>query len=133
QYRDYKSGIAKKRFEDEIAKAKAAAEAPLTPVSTVPQNNKPEKSKLTEIQEKYPNAKPVIVSAGGRVYWEADFEQKSIPMAIGVEIKEGQTVAYLQTFYGPENVIANFNGKVVAVCAAQGELINKGEALIFVE
>lgn len=133
QYRDYKSGIAKKRFEDEIAKAKAAAEAPLTPVSTVPQNNKPKKSKLTEIQEKYPNAKPVIVSAGGRVYWEADFEQKSIPMAIGVEIKEGQTVAYLQTFYGPENVIANFNGKVVAVCAAQGELINKGEALIFVE
>ncbi|MDD4575207.1 MAG: oxaloacetate decarboxylase [Bacteroidales bacterium] len=133
QYRDYKSGIAKKRFEDEIAKAKAAAEAPLTPVSTVPQNNKPKKSKLTEIQEKYPNAKPVIVSAGGRVYWEADFEQKSIPMALGAEIKEGQTVAYLQTFYGPENVIANFNGKVVAVCAAQGELINKGEALIFVE
>lgn len=133
QYRDYKSGIAKKRFEDEIAKAKAAAEAPLAPVSTVPQNNKPKKSKLTEIQEKYPNAKPVIVSAGGRVYWEADFEQKSIPMALGAEIKEGQTVAYLQTFYGPENVIANFNGKVVAVCAAQGELINKGEALIFVE
>lgn len=132
QYRDYKSGVAKKRFEAEIEKAKAEQETSSAPV-VVPQNNKPEKSKLAEIQEKYPNAKPVIAKAGGRVYWEADFEQKSIPMAVGTEIKEGQTVAYLQTFYGPENITANFNGKVVAVCAGQGELIDKGEALIFVE
>lgn len=133
QYRDYKSGVAKKRFEEEIAKAKAEQETSSAPVVVAPQNNKPKGSKLAEIQEKYPNAKPVIVKAGGRVYWEADFEQKSIPMAVGAQIKEGQTVAYLQTFYGPENVTANFNGKVVAVCAAQGELIEKGEALIFVE
>lgn len=133
QYRDYKSGVAKKRFEEEIAKAKSEQETSSAPVVVAPQNNKPKGSKLAEIQEKYPNAKPVIVKVGGRVYWEADFEQKSIPMAVGTEIKEGQTVAYLQTFYGPENVTANFNGKVVAVCAEQGELIDKGEALIFIE
>ena len=132
QYRDYKSGVAKKRFEEEIAKAKAEEQAASAPV-ILTQNNAPKKSKLSEIQEKYPNAKPIIVPVGGRVYWEADFEQKSVPLALGTEIKQGDIVAYLLTFYGPETIKANFNGKVIAVCAAQGELIDKGDALIFVE
>jgi pyruvate carboxylase subunit B len=132
QYRDYKSGVAKKRFEEEIAKAKAEEQAVSAPV-IVTQNNAPKKSKLSEIQEKYPNAKPILVPVGGRVYWEADFEQKSVPLALGTDIKQGDIVAYLLTFYGPETIKANFNGKVIAVCAAQGELIDKGDALIFVE
>ena len=132
QYRDYKSGVAKKRFEEEIAKAKAEEQAVSAPV-IVTQNNAPKKSKLSEIQEKYPNAKPILVPVGGRVYWEADFEQKSVPLALGTDVKQGDIVAYLLTFYGPETIKANFNGKVIAVCAAQGELIDKGDALIFVE
>jgi pyruvate carboxylase subunit B len=132
QYRDYKSGVAKKRFEEEVAKAKAAEQEATAPV-VVPQNNVPKKSKMVEIQEKFPNAKPIVVLVGGRVYWEADFEQKSVPLALGTDVKQGDIVAYLLTFYGPETIKANFNGKVVAVCAAQGELIDKGEALVFVE
>ena len=129
QYRDYKSGVAKKRFEEELETARAA-----TNVVASPSPKKVEtKSALSSLQEKYPNANPIIVPIGGRIYWEADFEQKSVPMPVGTVVEEGDVVAYMMTFYGPETIVSNFNGKVVAVCADQGQLIEKGEALIMVE
>ncbi len=130
QYHDYKSGIAKKRFEEEVQKAKDALVVSEQKPAT---EAKSEKSKVADIQAKFPNAKPVIVQVGGRVYWEADFEQKSTPMPLGTEVKTGDTVAYLLTFYGTETITSKFDGKVVAICAKQGEIIAKGEALLFVE
>lgn len=132
QYRDYKSGIAKKRFQEEIEKAKIANTVVAPEVKT---ENEIKGGKMTvnDLKAKFPNAKEINVSVGGRVYWEADFEQKSTPIPLGTQVKTGDIIAYLLTYYGTETVTASFEGKVVAVCAKQGELIGKGETLLFVE
>lgn len=132
QYRDYKSGIAKKRFEEEIEKAKQASKVIVNEQKPV-KADVTEKTQLSEIKAKFPNAMPVVVPVGGRVYWEADFEQKSTPIPLGNQVKNGDIVAYILTYYGTETVISNFDGKVVAVYAKQGELIGKGETLLFLE
>ena len=128
QYRDYKSGVAKKRFEEELKAAKEAANAPVVQ----------EKKVINEIADikwetKYPNAKPVISPVKGQLLWEADFQQNSIPIPIGTTVKEGESVCYVVTYYGTEEVISNFDGKVVAVLSNQGKTVNKGEVLLLVE
>lgn len=132
QYRDYKSGIAKKRFEEEVEKARAASKITISE-QKVEKDTKSEQPQKVDNQAKYQNAIPVTVSVGGRVYWEADFEQKSTPIPLGTEVKKGDIVAYILTYYGTEIITSNFDGKVVTVCAKQGEIIGKGEVLLYLE
>lgn len=132
QYRNYKSGIAKKRFEEEVEKARAASKI-TTGEQKVEKDTKSEQPQKVDNQTKYQNAIPIVVSVGGRVYWEADFEQKSTPIPLGTEVKKGDIVAYILTYYGTEIITSNFDGKVVNVCAKQGEIIGKGEVLLYLE
>ncbi len=128
QYRDYKSGIAKKRFDEELAKAKETALAPIETTEKTPTNGK-----IKNWETKYPNAKPIVAPFKGQLFWEIDFLQKSEPIAIGTNVKEGEPVCYVATFYGNEEVRTNFNGKVVAVLSNQGKLVEKGDVLLLVE
>lgn len=129
QYRDYKSGVAKKRFEEELAKAKEVANAPVIAENTVA-NNGPSDAKW---ETKYPNAKPVTSPVKGQLLWEADFQQNSMPIPIGTKVKEGESVCYVVTYYGTEEVKSNFDGKIVAVLSNQGKTVNKGDVLLLVE
>lgn len=130
QYRDYKSGVAKKRFEEELIKAKEATIAP---------NVAPEKQKTSGIsvennwEQKYPKAKPVVAPFKGQLFWEADFQHNSIPLSLGTAVKIGEPVCYVATYYGIEEVTSNFDGKVIAVLSNQGKTVEKGEVLLLVE
>lgn len=130
QYRDYKSGVAKKRFEEELSKAKESANA--TPVIV----EKP-KSNGNVVENnwsvKYPNAKPVVAPFKGQLFWEADFQSKSTPIPIGSSVKEGDSLCYVMTYYGTEEIKSSFEGKVVAVLSNQGKTVDKGEVLLLVE
>lgn len=126
QYRDYKSGVAKKRFEEELIKAKEASKP--APVA----EEKP-KTGAKQWETKYPNAKPVVAPYKGQLLWEADFNNNSTPMPIGTTVKEGETLCYIMTYYGSEEVISNFDGKVVAILKEQGLTVNKGDAILLVE
>lgn len=130
QYRDYKSGAAKKRFEAELEAEKAKAGAPIIvtrPVVEVP------KIDVSLVQEQYPNAKAVQAPAKGQMLWEYDVVDTSKAPNIGEAVKEGDTVGYIQTIYGIEPVKTSFGGKIVATYPKQGELIEKGEILAFVD
>lgn len=129
QYRDYKSGLAKKRFEEELAKAKEVADAPVVAAQ------KPKEGVAAEPNwtEKYPNAKPITAPYKGQLFWEADFQAKSTPIDLGETVKEGECVCYVLTYYGSEEVISYFDGKVVAVLGKQGKMVDKGEVLLLVE
>jgi pyruvate carboxylase subunit B len=126
QYRDYKSGVAKKRFEEELSKAKEASKP--APVAV----EKP-KAVGKHWEAKYPNAKPVVAPYKGQLLWEADFQNNSTPMPIGTTVKEGETLCYIMTYYGADEVISNFDGKVVAILKEQGLTVNKGDAILLVE
>lgn len=129
QYRDYKSGVAKKRFEEELNKAKEEA----TNTVSAPKAKSAEAPTTPDWQTKFPNAKPVVAPYKGQLFWEADFQNNSAPIPIGSTVEEGQPLCYVVTYYGTEEVKSSFSGKVVAILSKQGKTVEKGEVLLLVE
>ncbi len=130
QYRDYKSGIAKKRFETDLEAAKAKAGAPI--IITRPVVEMP-KFDIDALVAKFPNATPIQSTVKGQVIWQYDVADASTAPVVGTEFKAGKPVCYVQAFYGNEEIQSPIDGKIVAICAKQGDKVEKGEILAFVE
>ena len=130
QYRDYKSGIAEKRFNDALEEAKAKAGAPKTvvrPVVEVPAFD------VENVLGQHPAAKPIQATAAGQLIWNVDPAQESVAPNIGAAVTEGKPVCYIQAYYGIEPVKALAGGKIVSINAKHGEMVEKGQVLGFVE
>ncbi len=130
QYRDYKSGVAKQRFQQELEAAKAKAGAPIIVTRPVVEMPKVDVAKILEAN---PNAKPVQSTVRGQVIWQYDLMDNSSAPAIGESVEENKPICYVQAFYGLEEIKTNFSGKIIAVCAKHGDTVQKGEILAFVE
>lgn len=129
QYRDYKSGVAKERFNKELEAAKTKAGAPIIvtrPVVEIP------KFDVSEIMAKYPDATPIQSPVKGKLIWQVDVDDESTAPSVGTEVNSGDPVGYVQTYYGIEDVVSAIDGRIVAVCAKQGDHISKGEIIGFV-
>lgn len=130
QYRDYRSGVAKERFNAELNDLRAKAGAPIKivrPVVEMPEFN------ADEYAAKYPHAVPVQVPAKGQLMWQIDVDDVSAAPVSGTEVKAGQPMGYVQTYYGMEEIVPAVDGHVVAVTAKQGKNVVKGEIVAFVE
>ena len=130
QYRDYRSGVAKERFNAELNDLKAKAGAPINivrPVVEMPKFN------VEEYAQKYPHAVPVQVPAKGQLMWQLDVDDDSSAPVAGTEVKAGKAMGYVQTYYGMEEIVPAVDGRVVAVTSAQGNKVVKGEIVAFVE
>lgn len=130
QYRDYKSGVAKERFKADLEAARAKAGAPIVverPVVEVP------KFDVDAIVAKFPDAVPVQAPVKGQLMWQVDVDDASTAPAVGTEVKAGEPMSFVQTYYGFEDVVPAVSGRIVAVCAKQGDMVSKGEILAFVQ
>jgi pyruvate carboxylase subunit B len=130
QYRDYKSGVAKERFNKDLEAAREKAGAPIVvsrPVVEMP------KFDVDAIVQKYPSAVPVQAPVKGQMLWQVDVEDTSSAPVAGTEVKAGEAMGYVQAYYGMEEIIPAVDGRVVAVCAKQGESVVKGEIVAFVQ
>ena len=123
QYREYKSGEAKRRFNQELEeKMKAKFSQGGADV------------KIPDLRAlRHPNAEPVVAPVGGRILWDVDFNDKSTTPAPGTVYKEGDIIAQIQAPYGQEPVVALWPGKIVEAVAPQGKLVEKGETIAFIE
>ena len=123
QYREFKSGEAKRRFNQELEeKMKAKFEKAGGEV------------KIPDLRAlRHPNAEPVVAPVGGRILWDIDFNDKSTTPAQGTVYKEGDIIAQIQAPYGQEPVVALWPGKIVEAVAPQGKLVEKGETIAFIE
>lgn len=130
QYRDYKSGIAKKRFETDLEAAKAKAGAPI--IVTRPVVEMP-KFDIDALVAKFPNAKPIQSPVKGKVLWQYDVADVSTAPNIGTEFKQDKPVCYVEAYFGPMEVPAPVTGRIVAITAKQGDAVEKGEILGFIE
>ena len=130
QYRDYKSGIAKERFEKDLEAAKAKAGAPI--VVTRPVVEMP-KFDVAAVAAQYPNAMPVQVTAKGNMVWQYDVVAESTAPAIGDKVEEGKPICYVQTYYGLEEIKAPKTGKIVYVAVGQNDKVEKNQIVAFVE
>ena len=129
QYRDYRSGVAKERFNAELKDLKAKAGAPIVverAVVEVPKFN------VEEYLAKYPGATPVQAPVKGQVIWEIDVDNASSAPEVGRKVKAGEVIGHIQAWYGIEDVTAAADGILVAVPAAQGAKVEKGEILAFI-
>ena len=130
QYRDYRSGIAKERFNKELEDFKAKAGAPIfvtRPVVEMPEFD------IDKYVEKYPKARPVQAPAKGQMLWQIDVIDDSKAPVAGTPVKAGVACGHVQTYYGIEDVIPAVDGRIVAVTAPQGKEVVKGEIVAFVE
>ena len=124
QYRNYKSGQAKKNFLADLQKAKdAKLGSKLTP------------AQLAEF--KHAKADAIVSPVAGQVFWEMNGEGECAPSVepfIGKEYKEGDAFCYILTTWGKLTTIpAALGGKLVEIAAKQGKKIRKGDILAYIE
>ena len=130
QYRDYRSGVAKERFNTELASLKAKAGAPIVvrrPVVEMPSFD------IDHYLQQYPSATPVQVPVKGQLLWQVDVDDASAAPTVGVAVKAGDVVARVQTWYGMEEVHAAVDGRYVAVLGKQGAGVVKGEIIALIQ
>ena len=130
QYRDFRSGLAKQRFNTELEDFRAKAGAPIKvvrPVVEMPEFN------VEEYAKKYPNAVPVQAPVKGQLLWQVDVDDDSAAPVAGTAVKAGEAMGYVQTYYGREEIAPARDGRVVAVTGKQGKNVVKGEIVAFVE
>ncbi|MBP5240295.1 MAG: oxaloacetate decarboxylase [Bacteroidales bacterium] len=132
QYRDYKSGVAKKKFEEDLERAKQkAAAGPVAAAPAKPVDNK--QAEVEKMMEKYPDAKPVTAKADGTIIWDLTMNEQSMNPPIGTPFKEGDTMCYVIAYYGNDPVTALFSGKLMHVFAKQGEKVKKGDIVALIQ
>ena len=130
QYRDYKTGVAKERFNKELAEAKAKANAPIVvsrPIVEMP------KADIEAIQKQFPEAIPVYAPVKGKMMWGIDVDDASSAPIAGSVVTATEPMGFIQTYYGMEDIYPLTEGKIVATCVKQGENIVKGEIIAFVQ
>lgn len=130
QYRDYKSGAAKERFNKDLEAAKAKAGAPIIvtrEVIEVPRFD------AAAIQAKYPNAQPLQSTVAGQVIWQIDVDDVSSAPVVGTQVTEGDVVCFIQTYYGIEEVKALKSGKIVQIETKQGGKVQKNQVLAYID
>ena len=128
QYRDYRSGVAKQRFNQDLEAAKEKAGAPKLvsrPVVEVPNFD------VNKVKELYPTAQPVQSPARGKVIWQYDVDDKSTAPVVGTRFKEGDTICFVETYYGMETVKALADGKLIQVETNHGAKVEKNQVIAF--
>ena len=128
QYRDYKSGIAKERFNKEVEKLRATKNAPVMLAPT-----QASERAFNYIDINKPNAIPIVATATGRLLWEMDFKDTSVPPTPGTKYNEGAVICFIEASYGIMTVAATKTGSIVGTCVKQGQMVKKGDILGWIE
>jgi pyruvate carboxylase subunit B len=123
QYRDYKSGVAKRRFEEDLEKARQAVGA---------------KGLSDEelANRRRSGADPIVACESGRILWEikgAEEAVRGIEPYIGQSFKDGDQFCAIETSNGRlVSVPADMGGRIVEICAKQGSTVRRGDVIAYI-
>ncbi len=124
QYRNYKSGQAKKNMLADLQKAKdAQLGAKVTPEEAA--------------AFKHAKADAIVAPVKGQIFWEFQGDGEAAPAVepfIGKEYKEGDAFCWIQAPWGEfVEVKADLGGKLVEINAKQGSKVQKGTVLAYIQ
>lgn len=124
QYRDYKSGAAKKRFLADLQAAKDKANASGMSLE-----------EATAL--KHAKADAIVAPESGTVLWEINGDgeaTKSIEPFIGKKYEAGEFFCYIENNYGQiQEIPAALGGLLVEINAKQGCHVSKGDVIAYIE
>ena len=132
QYLDYRSGVAKQKFEAELEEAKKKSNIQVV----IKEIKAPEVIKqeiIDRVLAKEPDAKQVVANTDGMVIWELSVNEPSMSKPLGTSYKEGEPVCWINAFYGLQEVPALYDGKLIEVVARPGEKVHKGDIIAFLK
>jgi len=79
-------------------------------------------------------AEPVIADERGQVLWEVDVNAPSQPPVIGQKFLPGELFCYISTpWHTFDKVDSNFSGRIVEICTKQGQYVEKGDILAYIQ
>ena len=124
QYRNYKSGQAKKNFLADLQKAKdARLGAQVSPEHAA--------------AFKHAMADAIVSPVKGQLFWEFQGDAEAVPAVepyIGKEYEEGDAFCYIQAPWGEfVTVPAALGGKLVEINVKQGAKVGKGDIIAYIE
>ena len=124
QYRNYRSGQAKKNFLADLQKAKDAKLGAKVSVEEA-------------TAFKHAQADAIIAPVKGQIFWEFQGDGETAPAVepyIGKEYKEGEAFCWIQAPWGEfVEVKADLGGKLVEINARQGGKVQKGSVIAYIQ
>ena len=124
QYRNYRSGQAKKNF---LADLQAAKDAKL--------GSKVSLEEATAF--KHAQADAIVSPVKGQIFWDFQGDGETAPAVepyIGKEYKDGDAFCWIQAPWGEfVEVKANLGGKLVEINARQGGKVQKGNVIAYIQ
>lgn len=132
QYLDYRSGVAKQKFEAELEEAKKKSNIQVV-VKEIKAPEVVKQEVIDRVMAKEPDAKQVVATTNGQVIWELSVNEPSMSKPLGTSYKEGEPVCWINAFYGLEEVPALYSGKLMEVVARQGQKVQKGDIIAFIK
>ena len=113
QYRDFRSGLAKQRFVEELERMK-------------------QESSITEKPVPAPkaNQKQVVSPHKGRIYFHINFYNEEEPVELGKTVRKGQRICYIESDIDYLEVVSGFSGVITKINFRQRDLVKKGDVIL---
>jgi pyruvate carboxylase subunit B len=130
QYLDFKSGLAKKRFEEELSKALKAQkdEALIKPSALIEEKTFVKKNVDPNIKLITSPIKGIVIFTFHEIMEEKVFK-------IGDKVHKGDRICYIYSdlFQGFEEVKADCDGEIIEINVKQGTIVNAGNTILKVK